>query len=238
MSTKQQRKFAKRNQVDVQQDEDFMEVDLLDVRTKTEKFVEDNIIMLAGAALLVVLLIGAIYYYSSVYLPGQVKQANTEMFVAQNNFKANKFREALDGDGTNLGFIDIIDNYGGKAGNLASYYAGISHLNLGEFDDAISRLSSFSSNDIILSAMAKGALGDAYAENGDIEKGISMYQQAAKINPNELSTPYYLMKAGMALETQGKHAEALELYKQIKKDYPESIQGRDADKLIARAQAK
>ncbi len=240
MSTKQQRKFVKRNQADeVQQEqEDFLEVDLYDVRSKTERFVEDNWLMLALGALAIVLLVGGIYYYNSVYQPAQVKEANNSMFVAQGFFKENKFREALDGDGSNDGFLQIIDSYGGKAGNLASYYAGICHLNLGEFEDAIDKLSGFSSSDVILSAMAKGAIGDANAELGKLDEAISNYRSAAKTNPNELSSPYYLMKAGVALESQGKHAEALELYKEIKAKYPESAQGRDADKLIVRAQAK
>ena len=43
-----------------------------------------------------------------------------------------------------LGFIDIADDYSStKAGKLANYYAGLSYLYLGEFENAIDYLEDF-----------------------------------------------------------------------------------------------
>lgn len=251
MSTKQQRRLVKLGQKElesldsevenVEGEVNENEIDLLevkDVRSAAEKFAEDNWMLIAGAILAVLIFVAGLFWYNNVYKQGQVEAAANDMFIAQGKFENNDFRAALDGDGSNLGFTDIINTYGGKAGNLARYYAGISHLNLGEYEDAIANLSKFSSSDLILSAMAKGALGDAKAETNDLSGAISAYKSAAATNPNALSTPYYLMKAGLALEAEGKAGEALSLYKEIKAKYPESQQGRDADKLIVRAESK
>lgn len=56
------------------------------------------------------------------------------------------------------------------AGNLANYYAGIAYLNTGKYDEAIASLGKFSSKDIMLSALAKGAIGDAYSEKNSQKK--------------------------------------------------------------------
>jgi hypothetical protein len=46
------------------------------------------------------------------------------------------------------------------------------------------------------------------------------------------------MKAGMVYEELGKYNRALEAYENIKEDYPESTEGRQIEKYIARVQLK
>jgi TolA-binding protein len=72
-------------------------------------------------------------------------------------------------------------------------------------------------------------------ELGDAESAISQYQKAASSRPNNFTSPIYLFKAGQALESIGEYEEAVEVYKSIEKEYPESQEGRDIAKYIARA---
>ena len=54
------------------------------------------------------------------------------------------------------GFSDIVKKYGGTdAGNAALYYAGVSSLNLGQFDAAISYLEDFSPCGNLLPSMSR-----------------------------------------------------------------------------------
>jgi TolA-binding protein len=46
----------------------------------------------------------------------------------------------------------------------------------------------------------------------------------------------YLMKAGNLYETMGKYEDALKVYQTVKKKYPESNEGRQIDKYIARVE--
>ena len=53
---------------------------------------------------------------------------------------------------------------------------------------------------------------------------------------NNSLSPTFLIQAGEILESQGKKAEALELYKEVKEKYFNSMQYQTIDKYIERAQ--
>lgn len=207
--------------------------------TNTEQFLEKN-------QKLITIVIGAIIVISvgylgmkKFYLEPRGKEAQDQIFQAQNYFAKDSFNLALNGDGNNPGFLDIIDEFGStKAGNLAKYYAGVSYLHMGKFDNAIEYLKKFSTDDLLLGPISIGAQGDAQLELGKTDKALDLYTQAYKMNDNQLTTPIYMLKAGELLENSNKSAEALKLYEAIKLKYPESNEGRSIDKYIARAKTK
>jgi hypothetical protein len=101
------------------------------------------------------------------------------MFVAQENFQQatngvasdSLYKLSLNGSEGKFGFIKIADEYSGTdAGNLANYYAGMAYLNTGKYNEAIDYLNKFKSDDIVLSGLATGAIGDAYAEDNKPKK--------------------------------------------------------------------
>lgn len=216
------------------------EIQLQESYGKAEKFIEDNrnvVLGIVGGILLLVMLFLA---FNSLYLPGQEKQAQSEMYAAERYFKEGNFETALNGDDNHSGFLEIIDSYSGmtSSAKLANYYAGISYLNTGDFESAISHLKGFSSDDEVINAMAMGALGDAYSEQGDMSSAISSYKKAANASKNEFSATTYLLRAGQAMEAEGDNSGAKAAYETIKKEYPNSDIGRTIDKYIARAAAK
>jgi tetratricopeptide (TPR) repeat protein len=161
------------------------------------------------------------------------------MFVAEQYFQRDSFNLALNGDGNYFGFLDIISDYKmTKSSNLAKYYAGVCYLHLGDYEEAISYLKKFSTSDIMISSIKNGAIGDAYVELGEYKQAVSYYEKAANSNANEFSTPIYLNKAGQLLEDEGDFKKALDLYETIKADYPKSAEGRNIEKVIARAKLK
>ncbi len=206
--------------------------------TRTEQFLETNqkLIGIVIGAIVVV----AVGYFglNKFYFEPRQKQAQEQMYVAQNYFEKDSFNLALNGDGSNPGFLDIIDDFGStKAGNLSNYYAGISYLHMGKYDDAITYLKKFDTDDILLGPISVGAQGDAQLELGKSDAALDLYTQAYKMNENELTTPIYMLKAGELLEGT-KQDEALKLYETIKLKYPETTEGRSIDKYIARVKAK
>ena len=161
------------------------------------------------------------------------------MFMAQKYFEQDSLKKALNGDGQYLGFLSIIDEYGmTKSANLSHYYAGVSYLKLGQFDNAISQLKKFSAGDQVIGPLAKGALGDAYVETNDIQKGIGCYIEAAEKGKNEFISPYFYMKAAMGYTELSDFQNALKMYKKIKDEYPRSNEGRDIERYIAFAEGK
>lgn len=214
-------------------------VDVEAAYSQTEDFFNNNQkpIMYIGGGVLAIIV--AAFYYFNIYLPPFEQEAEKEIFAAQNYFAADSFQLAMYGDGSSLGFEDIINQYGStSAGNTAKYYMGISLLHSGNYEDAIDFLSSYSAKDEMTAAIAKGAIGDAYSELQDYGAALKNYKAASEINTNDFTSPTYLMKAGRVAEKMGDYSTAFSVYEKIKKDYPNSAQGRTIDKYLTRAKAK
>lgn len=209
--------------------------DIESALTRTEQFIEDNqkvITYVIGA--IVIIVVGYLGMSKFIIQPRQ-NDAQSQMFMAESYFEKDSFNLALNGDGNYLGFLDIIDDYGmTKSAKLARYYAGISYLRLGEYEDAIKYLGRFKTKDILLGPVKEGSMGDAYLQLGNQDKALRHYTRAAEMSDNEFTTPIYLMKAANLLEMQGNHSKALELYNRIKTKYPETNEGRNVEKYIAR----
>ena len=202
----------------------------------TEQFIEKNSKLLIRGILVIIIIIGAIFGYHKFYKIPMEKEALKQMFVAENFFEKDSFNIALNGDGKTAGFLEIIDKYGSTpSGNLASYYAGICYLHLGDNQNAIKYLEDFSSDDVIFSSMAIANLGDAYMQMGDYKKASSYYQKATNGTTNMVTTPVILMKAGLAFEKANDYKNALHMYERLEKEFPASYEARDIEKYITRA---
>jgi tetratricopeptide (TPR) repeat protein len=205
------------------------------VLSKSEQFIENNQKILTTIVLVILIIVAGYLAFNRYYLDPMEKEAQGQMFRAEQYFAQDSFRLALNGDGNYLGFLDIIDEYGiTKSANLAHYYAGISFLKTGRYDQAIEYLSDFKVNDKILEPEKLGAIGDAYMEKGDIDNALDYYSEAMNEDDNQFVRPLYMSKAAFAHEQLGEYEEAIELYKKIKLKYPNSAQSEEADKSIAR----
>ncbi len=203
--------------------------------SRTEKYIEENQKSLTVIVLAIsIIVVGFTLYKRYIVGPAET-EAQSQMYVAEQYFAADSFNLALNGDGNNPGFIDIIDEYGiTKSANLSCYYAGISYLHLGEFENAIEYLKDFDSKDQNIKCLATGAMGDAYYELGKEKDALSMYLKAAQQKKNDFTSPIFFMKAAQLYEAKGNYNKALELYENIKKDYPNSTEARDIDKYISK----
>ena len=96
-----------------------------------------------------------------------------------------------------------------------------------QWENAVKYLEKYDADDDILIAPAHlGALGNAYAHLNQADKAVSTLKKAAEKADNVLLSPMYYIQAGEILESQGKKAEALELYKKVKQyDRQKNIPG-------------
>lgn len=216
------------------QDDSFENVE--SALSKTEHFIEENQNRLSMIALAVIIIVAGYWGLKKFYFMPLEQDAQKQIFYAQQYFEQDSFKLALNGDGQNAGFLEIMDEYGStKAGKLATFYAGVSNLHLGNYNEAVDYLKSFSSSEEMVAATAAGALGDAYAELGDNEKAIAQYKTAASYD-NTLTAPTYLMKLGVMYEAKGDYKAAVEAYQTIKDKYATSAEARQVDKYLTRAQ--
>ncbi|MBG6061360.1 tetratricopeptide (TPR) repeat protein [Flavobacterium sp. CG_9.1] len=213
--------------------------------TITEDWVAKNqkiIIGLVAAAALFT--IGYLGYQRFIAAPQQEEAAN-EMFVAQQNFQIatdgvasdSLYKLSLNGSEGKFGFLKIADEYSGTdAGNLANYYAGIAYLNTGKYTEAIDYLTKFKSDDIVLGALAKGAIGDAYSQKNQPKEALENYVKAAESNKNDFTTPRFLLKAGKTALALGNKADALKYFTDIKDNYEAAPEAASVDVLMGLAQ--
>ncbi|MFN7100251.1 MAG: tetratricopeptide repeat protein [Flavobacterium sp.] len=213
--------------------------------SKTEDFVAKNQKVILGfVAAAAIVTIGYLAYQRFIAAPKEDEAAN-EMFVAQQNFQKatdgvasdSLYKLALNGSEGKFGFIKLADEYSGTAaGNLANYYAGIAYLNTGKYTEAIDYLNKFSSEDIVLSALAKGAIGDAYSQKNQQKEALEYYIKAAEMNKNDFTTPRFLLKAGKVALALGNKADALKYFTDIKENYEATPEAASVDVLIGLSQ--
>jgi tetratricopeptide (TPR) repeat protein len=211
-------------------------VNLVEVKEQAQDFFAKNRNLILGVVFGIVLLIGGYLLYKFLYQAPREKEAVSAMYQAEMQFKRDSFASALNNPGGGFeGFADIVENYGGtKAGNTAKLYAGLCQLNLGKFQEAIDYLDDYDANDDITPSVKYGAMADATAELGDIEKAYGYYEKAANAGSDEFTAPFYLNKLGLLQFSKNQNDKALSTFKKIFEEYPASQEAREAEKFIAR----
>ncbi|MGB0868525.1 MAG: tetratricopeptide repeat protein [Flavobacteriales bacterium] len=203
--------------------------------TKTEMYIEENKNSLMVIVLAVIVLFGGYYAYQGLVVKPKAIDAQNAIFTAEDYFKNGKFELALNGDGQDDGFIAIAEDYSGTpAGNLANAYAGLAYAKQGDFTNAIDYLENYSSKSLSIAPMVKSALASAYAETGELEKALSTYEEAAKMNDNKFTSPVILTKAAVIADKLGNAEKAKSLYQKVADNYKNSNEGQNALKMLAK----
>ena len=213
--------------------------------SKTEEFVAKNQKAIFGiVAVIALVTVGYVLFQKFVAEPKE-DTAATEMFLAQQNFQKatdgtksdSLYNLALKGSEGKFGFVDIASKYEGTdAGNLANYYAGMAYLNTKKYDEAISYLEKFKSDDMVLSTLAIGAIGDAHSQKNQPKEALEFYIKASETNKNEFTTPRFLLKAGQTALGLKNKADALKYFTEIKEKYEATPEAVNIDALIGLAQ--
>lgn len=225
--------MAKRKKKNKKKQDEVL-LDITEVTGQAGDYYERNQKMIMGIVVGLVVVVGGYLLYQSAYKKPRQKEAVQQMAEAEYQFSRDSFGLALANPGNeNPGFADIVKEYSGTdAANAALYYAGVSCLNMGKYDAAISYLEDFNANGKLMPIMKAGVLGDAWCEKGELDKGLSFYNKAVNAGDNSLLTPYFLKKVAMLSEKQGQTDAAKKAWERLKADYPTSNEARDADKYL------
>ena len=209
--------------------------------SRTEEWISkfQNFI-LAGVGIIALSVLSYLGYQSYIFEPKKM-EAISELSQAQYYFELavngqesdSLFKRSLNGGEGKYGFLDIIDNYEGTpAAKLATYGAGMDYLNLRDYVNAIEYLDQFDTDDVMLKALAKGAIGDAFAQIGQPDDAYNYYVAAFESSDNFFSTPKYLFKAGILGTSLGKKNAALRYFIKIQSDYPDSAEANKVEVQI------
>lgn len=215
--------------------------------SKTEAWFSKNQNFILGVIIAVAVgVLGYLAYNQFVAQPRDTNAANEFSYPMQNFNQALNNDEqkdsllllALNGSEGKFGFLDIIDEYSGTpTSNLAKYSAGMAYLNLQQYQEAISFLEDFSSDDEVYKSLALGGIGDAFSQLKQPEDALDYYEKAiAAAGENEFTAPKFLYKAGVAALDLGYNDKALEYFKRIKEEFTDAAEANNIDVVIGFAE--
>ena len=195
-----------------------------------------NAILYGGGGLLVIVI--AALLINQFYIIPRNNRANESIFYAEQLFTEGNYEKALNGDGENLGFLAVIDQYGStKARNIARLYAAKCYAETEKYQEAIDMLDKFDDcGDAMISPSAIALKGNCYAELGQNDKAADLLLKAAKEADNNTLSPTFLLQAGQIYLSLGQKDKAIDCYKQIKEKYQQSSIYYEIDKYIEQAQ--
>ncbi len=191
------------------------------------------ITIVAGA---VIILGGGWLAYKYMIVQPKEQKAADAIWKAEDYFAQDSLQKALKGDGQFPGFEKIASQYKGtNAGELANFYAGVAALKTGDHAKAIKYLEAFDTDAKQIQARAYKLLGDAYANAGKNADAFNSYKKAAReFEEDKNNTAEYLLTAAyFADRVLNNKKEAEELYRELKKEYPNTQAGSEADKYLA-----
>ncbi|MBR6859185.1 MAG: tetratricopeptide repeat protein [Bacteroidales bacterium] len=214
-------------------DQELRQQNVAEAVSKTELFFQKYSKIIYGCVAAILLIALAILAYNRFILQPQKEKAQAAMYQAEQKFTAGNYALALAGDDNMMGFEEIIDTYGSKAGQAVYLYAGSCALQTGDFDKAIKFFKKYAGEDSILLSRAQAGIGDAYVGLEDYKNALAAYEKAAATVDNVFSAGY-LLKAGQVAEELGDKDKALAFYNKIKDQYPNAVEAADIDKFITR----
>ena len=210
--------------------------------SKSEQFIENNQKAIIGVIVAILVIVLAIFGINKFVSQPRQQKANEAIFAAEQFFAQGDFQSALYGDSTShdkysVGLLQVIDKYGStKAGKRAKYEAGICFLRLGKYDEALKYLGKYNGKDQLTPVLDEMMKGDAEAEKGNNDAAIKHYEKAANMDNNSITAPFALFKAGVVYMMNNNGAKAVECFKKVKSDYPESSLFAEMDGFIAYAE--
>lgn len=208
-----------------------------EVLSASERFIEKNQKKILIALLSIVVIVGGVLAYNYLYKHPRNDKALTALYKGERYFQNQEDSLAIFGNGNDyIGFENIVKEFHGtKAANLAHAYAGISYGRLGKNEDALKHLNKFSGADLLIAPAIVGAIGDIYINMGNTDKAISNFTSAAKKANDDLISPIYYNKVGLAYFHTENYKKAIETFQMIKDKYINSVQAQEADKYIEAA---
>jgi tetratricopeptide (TPR) repeat protein len=216
------------------------ELEVGEILSRSEQFIEKNKKLLAYGIVGVAAVVGLVIAYHYGYAQPRNERAKVALFKGEQFLEKDSFALALNGNGFDFeGFEAIADQYGRtNAGNVAKAYTGVCYYKLGDPQTAIKWLKSYKGSDPHIAPAMTGLIGDCYVSTGNTKEAISYFEKAAAKADNDLLSPIYLKKAGIAYESLNRYRDAIKAYTTIKEKYGRSAEAMDIDKYITRAEIK
>ncbi len=201
-----------------------------------EFFATHRLLVYGIAAGLVVAVLAVVGYVLLQNQRGDEAQERLGSILAV--YDQGQHQAALDGTDAHLGLLAIADEYDGTdAGNLAHFYAADALFQLGRYDEALTHFQAFDKSADLVSASAVAGEAAIYEVQGQFQRAGDFYRRAASLFENDITSPDYLLQAGLAYEQAGAFDEARDAYQAVQERFPDSNLAGGMEFYLARVDA-
>lgn len=182
----------------------------------------------------IVVAIAAVFLYVKNQTENN-ERALIQLSQIQSYYDNAQYQIAVDGapERNIVGLASIVNNYGGtEGGELARLYLADSYFQLRKFSEALEQFEEYSpSSDLLRSSRYAGIAGceESLGRYGDAAEN---YEKAAGYRITEAATAELLANAAHNYALAGEKEKAVDLYTRVKKNYPTTAQGREAERFI------
>lgn len=191
-----------------------------------------------GIGILIAIIVGS-YIYAKNRADNDEKAA-AALGKVYGYYDSGQYKLAVDGvpERNIMGLKAIVENYGGTHnGELARLYLAGAYFELGNYDEALKQFEEFSPHDDLTAVSRLAGIAGCYEAKGQYEKAAEYFEKAALGYPKSIEAPEYLNAAAANYALAGNRDRALELYRKLKKEYPTTSFGREADRYLAQLSA-
>ncbi len=215
-------------------------VDVQQVYTRTEMFLENNRKALSVGLIAFIGLFGGFMAYQYLYKKPKEVEAGNAAIRADLWAEQDSLEWAVMGQGEFEGYESIASKFSGtKVAMRAHFWCGVYFRdNKADYAAALEHFKQADFDDEAVGVEVTGCVGDMYVMTGDIEKGASWLEKAAKqANSSEsrdFTGPIYGLKAAKAYMELGKNDKAVSLLQYIVDNYDKKGQEYgESEKLLA-----
>jgi len=174
-----------------------------------------------------------------VYFKNQAdnnERASSALSAIHQFYDNGQYQQAVDGvpERNIVGLKTIVNEYGNsRNGDLARFYLADAYFQLGKYAEALDEFGSCSPSDPMLQASCLAGIAACHEALGQYEDAGRYFERAAGKEPTEGTIAEDLHYAARNFALAGDKERALELLKRLKKNYPTTTYGREAERYIS-----
>ena len=164
------------------------------------------------------------------------EQALTQLAAVHAVYDAGQYQQAIDGvPAQNIrGLKEIVDNHSGtRGGDLAGFYLADAYFQLGKYAEALEAFESCGASEALVESSRLAGIAASHEALGQFADAARYFEKAAGEDVTEGTAAENLNNAARNFALAGDKERAVDILKRIKKSYPTTTYGREADRFIA-----
>jgi tetratricopeptide (TPR) repeat protein len=163
------------------------------------------------------------------------ERAMAQLAQVQQFYDSGQYQVAIDGapERNIPGLKSIVENYGGTtSGGVAQFYLADCYFQLAQYEEALKNFEDFSPSDDMLAASRHAGIAACQEVLGKYQDAAENFEKAAGKQQTEPAAAEDYANAARNYSLAGDKEKALDLYKRLKKSYPTTAPGREAERFI------